>query len=304
MSPRCSTCAVVNVARFGAAADSAHTIADPTTPIRIDRRRPRRSAIAIANSAKSAPSRVRANATPIVASDAPKEWLIGRAELTEERGRERDDRSRGRRGCDEDGLVGAECDWGETHDPLRRPWPRPVLERGPQGLERVGPGPTVRDGHERPEEPPEERDVDRAARLDQHVGTARGGRDHDPERDGRLPVAGSVDLERSRRSRRHGMEVLDRGVPDEVGPPRAERAKTAARAACYGRTPSVSRRVHMTKLAVGDKAPAFTLKDQNGKTREALRREGQARRRVLLSEGRHARLHHSSRATCATRSRS
>ena len=60
----------------------------------------------------------------------------------------------------------------------------------------------------------------------------------------------------------------------------------------------------MAKLAVGDKAPAFALKDQNGKTREAVELQGQAGRRVLLSEGRHARAARSSRATCATRSRS
>ena len=46
--------------RFGAMADNAHTIAEPTTPMRIDRRRPRRSAMAMAKSANSAPSRVSA----------------------------------------------------------------------------------------------------------------------------------------------------------------------------------------------------------------------------------------------------
>jgi len=43
----------------------------------MDRRRPRRSAIAMAKSANSAPSRVIASASPIPASEAPKEWLIG-----------------------------------------------------------------------------------------------------------------------------------------------------------------------------------------------------------------------------------
>ena len=60
----------------------------------------------------------------------------------------------------------------------------------------------------------------------------------------------------------------------------------------------------MTTLAVGDKAPAFTLKDQNGKAVKLARRQGQAGRRVLLSEGRHAWLHTAVVQPAATRSRS
>ncbi len=47
----------------------------------------------------------------------------------------------------------------------------------------------------------------------------------------------------------------------------------------------------MAALEVGDKAPAFALKDQHGKLVRLSSFKGQARRRVLLPEGRHARLH-------------
>ena len=47
----------------------------------------------------------------------------------------------------------------------------------------------------------------------------------------------------------------------------------------------------MAKLAVGDKAPAFALEGPARQARAALELQGPARGRVLLSEGRHARLH-------------
>ena len=76
---RCSTCAAVKMTSVGATADNAHANAVPTTPMRMARRRPRRSASAVAKSARIAPRRVIASALESVASDAWNESPIGPA---------------------------------------------------------------------------------------------------------------------------------------------------------------------------------------------------------------------------------
>src|SRR5579871_3556929 len=60
-------------------AEMPHAIADPITPMRIDRRRPWRSASAVANKANNTPMRVNARAKEIVAFDAWKARLMGSA---------------------------------------------------------------------------------------------------------------------------------------------------------------------------------------------------------------------------------
>ena len=88
------------------------------------------------------------------------------------------------------------------------------------------------------------------------------------------------------------------------GARRGERAAAGARAACYGRTrtsPSEDSHGEARRRRQGTGVRAEGSERQD---RAALGLQGPPRRRVLLSEGRHARDARSSRATCATRSRS
>jgi peroxiredoxin Q/BCP len=62
-------------------------------------------------------------------------------------------------------------------------------------------------------------------------------------------------------------QVFDRQLAHDVGGAPRRCGALLGTAACYGRTRQLPRRgQHMTTLAVGDKAPAFALKDQHGKT--------------------------------------
>ena len=77
MKERWNTWANVKMTRVGATAETAHAVAEPTTPMRMARRRPRRSASAVEKSATSAPTRVMAKAVVSTSSDAPNESPIG-----------------------------------------------------------------------------------------------------------------------------------------------------------------------------------------------------------------------------------
>ena len=69
----------MKISIVGAMADTAHASAEPTTPSRIARLRPRRSASAVAKIATIAPTRVIASATLSLASETPYASPIGSA---------------------------------------------------------------------------------------------------------------------------------------------------------------------------------------------------------------------------------
>ena len=93
---RLKSCAPVNTSKVGASAVSAFAAHAPTSAIRISRRRPHRSASAIATNETSTPARATASATPSAWSERPNAAGDRVAVLREQRTAEvREQRDRG-----------------------------------------------------------------------------------------------------------------------------------------------------------------------------------------------------------------
>ena len=160
---RCSICATVKISIVGAIAEIPHATAEPTTPRRIARRRPRRSASAVAKIATIAPARVSASATLSLASETPNVSAMGSASWPNNA--LANDTTATAADADASNNV---CSWvkgtvGSPIDARRRFGLRAALEVVPQFGERVLGGAVAGDPGHGLEEPTEERDVDGAA---------------------------------------------------------------------------------------------------------------------------------------------
>ncbi len=235
---RWNTCAPVRNARLGESAETPHAIADPTTPIRIELRRPRRSASAIPSNAMSAPMRVIARAMLSDVSEASKVCLIGPpnwptsalANATTATAAAAVARcvacasvngavGRPTTGC---GGGGGAC----------------AVEPGLQPVDRVPGGAALGDGDERAERPAEERDADPADRFDPHErGAVAGARRVEQDRNVGEAVIGdghphptvveSARVEAGERSRAH--HVGRRREPDRQASAHARHATGTTR---------------------------------------------------------------------------
>ena len=137
---RWSICAPVKTSSVGATAETAHANAEPTTPRRIAARRPRRSASAVAKSARIAPD-TRDRERDAERGVRGAERVADRVrELTEERARERHDRDRGRgRGEQQRLLVGRTARSGARARPRRLRAPGRPRARAAVGRPRTRP---------------------------------------------------------------------------------------------------------------------------------------------------------------------
>ena len=263
-SARLSSWVPVNTSNVGASAVSAFAAQAPTSARRIRRRRPQRSASAMATSDTSTPARATASATPRAWSDWSKALVTASpfcesSEPQKFASRATAARAPSRPACSGVNGTGGTTGSGLTGGGGGAPASAASRRAAAWGSARRAPSQAwMRRNHVK------NGTTHVADRIEAHVGASGPVDDEDHRFETRGGVRHAVDRAGEARGRRREGEVVDEGAAHAfgVGVDRDQHRAPHVRHATASPSRGESR---MAQLAAGNRAPAFTLTDQHGK---------------------------------------